>query len=253
MRTRRASGCFTAWSDSGSGRALADRDLYLPKSWTSDRDRCQAAKIPDERGFATKGELARDIVRRCLAAGLPAAWVTADEAYGQDWNFRRLLEQLGLGYVVAVLKSQQIKSLAGIWRIDELIDEAPRRCPAAAVLWRRGEGPTRLPLGRGETARQHHLRSGSADPSPLGAGPPQSLRPRRDRLLPRSRARRHRDRRTLPGRRQPVGGGRWAVGGGRSRNASKPRRTNVALTSTKSAATPAGTGTPPSPCSPTPF
>ncbi|MFJ8470001.1 IS701 family transposase [Streptomyces swartbergensis] len=40
-----------------SGRALVDRDLYLPKAWTSDRDRCRAAKIPDERGFATKGEL----------------------------------------------------------------------------------------------------------------------------------------------------------------------------------------------------
>ncbi len=72
-----------------------------------------------------KGELARDIVRRCIAAGLPATWVTADEAYGQDWHFRRLLEQLNVGYVVAVPKSQQIKSLAGIWRIDELIDEAP--------------------------------------------------------------------------------------------------------------------------------
>ncbi|MBT2369293.1 transposase [Streptomyces sp. ISL-10] len=44
------------------------------------------------------------------ADGLPAAWVTADEAYGQDWNFRRLLEQLGLGYVVAVPKSQPVKS-----------------------------------------------------------------------------------------------------------------------------------------------
>ncbi|WP_405657953.1 transposase [Streptomyces sp. NBC_01166] len=83
-------------------------------SWSSDRGRCRAAKIPDERGFATKGELARDIVRRCLAAGLPAAWVTADEAYGQDWNFRRLLEQLGLSYVVPVPKSQQIKSMAGV-------------------------------------------------------------------------------------------------------------------------------------------
>ncbi|MFF1651677.1 hypothetical protein [Streptomyces sp. NPDC058240] len=40
-------------------------------------------------------------------------------------NFRRCLEQHGLGYVVAVPKSQQTKSLAGIWRIDELIDEAP--------------------------------------------------------------------------------------------------------------------------------
>ncbi|MGX1404471.1 SRSO17 transposase [Streptomyces ambofaciens] len=117
-------GVFAAYA-TRSGRALVDRELYLPKAWTSDRDRCRAAKIPDERGFATKGELARDIVRRCLATGLPAKWVTADEAYGQDWHFRRLLEQLDIGYVVAVPKSQQIKSLAGIWRIDQLIEDAP--------------------------------------------------------------------------------------------------------------------------------
>jgi SRSO17 transposase len=117
-------GVFAAYA-TGLGRALVDRELYLPKSWTSDPERCRAAKIPDERTFATKGELARDMVRRCLAAGLPAAWVTADEAYGQDWHFRRLLEQLGVGYVVAVPKSQQIKSLAGIWRIDQLIEDAP--------------------------------------------------------------------------------------------------------------------------------
>ncbi|MGW9454348.1 IS701 family transposase [Streptomyces sp. NPDC055632] len=123
-------GVFAAYA-TGSGRALVDRELYLPKAWMSDRDRCRAAKIPDERGFATKGELARDIVRRCLAAGLPAAWVTADEAYGQDWNFRRLLEQFDVGYVVAVPKSQQIKSLVGIWRIDQLIEDAP------ADVWQR--------------------------------------------------------------------------------------------------------------------
>ncbi|MFE3125922.1 IS701 family transposase [Streptomyces hydrogenans] len=116
-------GVFAAYA-TGSGRALVDRELYLPKAWTSDRDRCRAAKIPDERGCAPKGELARDIVCRCLAAGLPASWVTADEAYGQDWHFRRLLEQFDIGYVVAVPKSQQIKSLAGAWRIDQLIAEA---------------------------------------------------------------------------------------------------------------------------------
>ncbi|MFJ4342880.1 IS701 family transposase [Streptomyces sp. NPDC088915] len=117
-------GVFAAYA-TASGRALVDRELYLPKAWASDRERCRAAKILDERGFATKGELARDIVRRCLTAGLPAAWVTADEAYGQDWHFRRLLEQLDIGYVVAVPKSQQVKSLAGAWRIDQLIEEAP--------------------------------------------------------------------------------------------------------------------------------
>lgn len=117
-------GVFAAYATS-RGRALVDRELYLPKSWTKDRERCRAAKIPEDRDFATKGDLARAIVARCLGGGLPAAWVTADEAYGQDWTFRRLLEQLGVGYVVAVPKSQQIKSLAGIWRIDQLISEAP--------------------------------------------------------------------------------------------------------------------------------
>jgi hypothetical protein len=163
-------GVLAAYATSSS-RALVDRDLYLPKAWTSDRDRCRAAKIPDERGFATKGELAWDTVRRCIAAGLPATWVTTDEAYGQAWHFRRLLEQLGLGYVVAVPKSQQIKSLAGIYRIDQLIEDAPADAWQRLSCGRR-QGPARLRLGRGQAARQPDLRPRSADSSPLGDGPP---------------------------------------------------------------------------------
>ncbi|MCX5441064.1 IS701 family transposase [Streptomyces sp. NBC_00063] len=117
-------GVFAAYA-SARGRALVDRELYLPKSWTSDLDRCRAAKIPEDRAFATKGELARRLVLRALASDLPIAWVTADSAYGQEWGFRRFLEEAGLSYVLAVPKSQQVKSLAGIWRIDQLISEAP--------------------------------------------------------------------------------------------------------------------------------
>ncbi|MFJ9953388.1 transposase [Kitasatospora sp. NPDC091207] len=69
----------------------------MPKSWTSDRDPCRAAKVPDERDFATKGELAKHLVLRALSSDLPLAWVTADAAYGQEGRFRRLLEQSGLG------------------------------------------------------------------------------------------------------------------------------------------------------------
>jgi SRSO17 transposase len=47
-------GVFAAYATS-CGRALVDWELYLPKSWMSDRDRCRAARIPDEREFATKG------------------------------------------------------------------------------------------------------------------------------------------------------------------------------------------------------
>ena len=51
-------GVFCAYA-TGKGRALIDRELYLPKSWTDDRDRCREAAVPDDVQFATKPELAR--------------------------------------------------------------------------------------------------------------------------------------------------------------------------------------------------
>lgn len=48
-------GTFLAYASS-KGRALIDRELYIPKSWTDDRERCRAAGIPDEVPFATKNE-----------------------------------------------------------------------------------------------------------------------------------------------------------------------------------------------------
>lgn len=113
-------GVFAAYATT-RGHALVDRDLYLPKSWTGDRKRCQAARVPDECDFATKGELARAMIRRALASSLPIGWVTADSAYGQDSHFRRFLEDAQLSYVVAVPKSQQVHGP----RIDHLISQAP--------------------------------------------------------------------------------------------------------------------------------
>ena len=37
---------FLAYATS-KGRTLIDRDVYLPKVWTDDRDRCDAAGVPD--------------------------------------------------------------------------------------------------------------------------------------------------------------------------------------------------------------
>src|SRR6187399_2929837 len=94
-------GVFCAYVTS-RGRALIDRELYLPRSWIADRERCRQAGVPDEVEFATKAELARRMLGRAIDAGVPAAWVTADEAYGQDHKFRSWLEQRRTGYVVAV-------------------------------------------------------------------------------------------------------------------------------------------------------
>jgi SRSO17 transposase len=81
---------------------LLDRALYLPKDWAADRKRRKAAGVPKGVAFATKLVLARQMVERAVAAGVPAGWVTADAVYGSDYGFRRAVEDLGLGYVVGV-------------------------------------------------------------------------------------------------------------------------------------------------------
>jgi SRSO17 transposase len=119
-------GVFLAYA-SPKGRALADRELYLPKSWTDDRDRCREAGVPDDVPFASKTDLARAMLGRALDAGVPAAWATADEAYGKDGSFRDWLEQRRLAYVVAVPKSQAVAGDAGKSRADALTADAPEQ------------------------------------------------------------------------------------------------------------------------------
>ena len=75
--------------------------------------------------FATKPELARLMLARALDAGVPAAWVTADEAYGRDGKFRAWLEQRRTGYVVAVDSRQAVPGDAGSSRADVLAAHAP--------------------------------------------------------------------------------------------------------------------------------
>jgi SRSO17 transposase len=42
------------------------------------------------------------MVERALDAGVPAAWVTADEVYGGSPTLRQWLEGRGMSYVLAV-------------------------------------------------------------------------------------------------------------------------------------------------------
>jgi SRSO17 transposase len=130
-------GVFLAYA-TGQDRTLLDRELYLPKSWTGDRDRCEQAGVPDEREFATKQVLAQRMLARALEAGVPASWVTADEAYGQDFKFRVFLESYQVGYVVAVPKSQAISGGIGPRsRADSVAADAP---PQAWKRLSAGEG-----------------------------------------------------------------------------------------------------------------
>lgn len=100
-------GVFLAYRSS-KGHTLIDRELYLPKAWCDDRDRCDEARIPETKEFATKPALAREMLKRAVKAGVPARWVAADEVYGSDSKFRNLLGKQGLNYVVTISCQQRL-------------------------------------------------------------------------------------------------------------------------------------------------
>jgi SRSO17 transposase len=84
------------------GHVLLDRELYLPKEWTDNPERCRQAGIPAARRFATKPQLAQQMLARAFTAGVPATWVTGDRVYGNDRRLRLWLEAQPRAYVLAV-------------------------------------------------------------------------------------------------------------------------------------------------------
>jgi len=107
------------------GRALLDRALYLPKEWSEDAARRAEAGVPKAVRFATKLVLARRMIERAVAAGVPAKWVTADAVYGSDYGFRSALEGLGLGYVVGVRTDHAVWAGFRQVRAKALLAEVP--------------------------------------------------------------------------------------------------------------------------------
>jgi SRSO17 transposase len=99
-------GVFLLYASS-QGAAFIDRALYLPEEWTQDRVRCREAGIPDEVEFATKGELAQQMLARAFAAEVPAEWVVGDTIYGYD-ELRLWLEAQQKNYVLAVSETHQV-------------------------------------------------------------------------------------------------------------------------------------------------
>jgi SRSO17 transposase len=117
-------GVFLAYASS-KGRALIDRELYLPQRWCDDPARRGEAGIGEQVTFATKPAQGLTMLTRALDAGLPAKWVTADEAYGKDSKFRAALQRRHVGYVLAVACNQKIPTETGSSRADTLAARAP--------------------------------------------------------------------------------------------------------------------------------
>src|SRR5215210_9134144 len=98
-------GVVVGYATSG-GHVGLDRALFVPREWFADRERCRRAGIPDEVVHRTKPSLALELIERALDAGVPAAWVTADEVYGSDGKLRRALEARDQAYVLAVRSNE---------------------------------------------------------------------------------------------------------------------------------------------------
>ncbi len=109
-------GMFLAYV-SPLGRALVDKGLYLPESWTLDKDRCAAAGVPEERqSYRSKTALALELLERALGLGhLKAGWVAGDDAFGMSPSFREGLAGLGLRYVLDVPGSTPVWPLEPTW------------------------------------------------------------------------------------------------------------------------------------------
>ncbi|MDB5295219.1 MAG: hypothetical protein JWO31_1202 [Phycisphaerales bacterium] len=114
------------------GRALVDRELYLPDGWCGDPARRASAGVPDGVAFATKPALALRMLDRAFAAGPWPAWVLADEVYGNDSKFRRHLEGLGQPFVAAVGCHQRLWVGLEQRRVDAVAAGPPPPPSAAA-------------------------------------------------------------------------------------------------------------------------
>ena len=86
---------------SDQGHAFIDRRLYLPKAWTGDPARRQAAHVPEAITFATKPQLALTMIERAIQAEVPFAWVAADSIYGVS-EIEMALRRAYKGYVLGV-------------------------------------------------------------------------------------------------------------------------------------------------------
>jgi SRSO17 transposase len=92
----------------GHFQALLDADLYLPKAWDEDRQRCRAAGIPDDVRYQPKWRIALDQLLRLHGNGVVFDWLVFDEFYGAAVPFlwilnlvdQRFLAEVPVNFVV---------------------------------------------------------------------------------------------------------------------------------------------------------
>lgn len=91
-------------------QALVDVRLFLPKSWADKKRRRAKCHVPPDVVFATKLELALQMIQ-ANGAVLPHAWVVGDDEFGRSTAFRRNLRKLGERYLLAIPSNTLVRDL----------------------------------------------------------------------------------------------------------------------------------------------
>jgi SRSO17 transposase len=112
-----------------AGHAVLAARLYVPKDWAEDSERRAAAGIPEDLEFATKPQLAAEIVAELRTEGRCPPWVTGDEVYGRDTKLGQALEDSRTGYVLKIPCSFRVTLPTGQ---KARADHAARLVPATA-------------------------------------------------------------------------------------------------------------------------
>ena len=97
----------------GRFQALLDADLYLPKAWDADRQRCQAAGIPDDVCYRPKWRIALDQLIRLDDNGITFDWLVFDEGYGAAVPLLEVLNLVGQRFVAEVPVNFAVADVAG--------------------------------------------------------------------------------------------------------------------------------------------
>jgi SRSO17 transposase len=95
---------------SHTGHALVDFRLFLPREWAKDKGRRKEAGVPREIRFATRHELALQMLDE-QGGLLPHRWVAGDDEMGRSTWFRQQLRQRGERYPLAVPSNTLVRDL----------------------------------------------------------------------------------------------------------------------------------------------
>jgi SRSO17 transposase len=100
---------------------LIDGELFLPESWSDDRERCREAGIPDGMVYRPKSDIALELYDRAVGHGVRMEWLTFDEWYGGKPAFLRALDERKQKFVAEVPKSFRV------WAKPPRVTNRPRR------------------------------------------------------------------------------------------------------------------------------